>query len=83
MHQWHLFYFLGHSNSAERKSEDTHKSVQMLLLMQVMGSRSSGEILALSKSRTKLPTTAKAPTDANGLQEAAAPRLALRYAYTC
>lgn len=36
MHQWHLFYFLGHSNSAERKSKDTHKSVQMLLLTQVI-----------------------------------------------
>lgn len=36
MHQWHLFYLLGHSSSAERKPTDTHKSVQMLVLMQVV-----------------------------------------------
>lgn len=77
MHQWRLFYFLGHSNSAERKPGDTHKSIQMLLLTQVafVGTLRSGKILALFKSTAKLPPTSKAPTDVNGQHEAKAPSI--------
>lgn len=79
MHQWRLFYFLGHSNSAERKPEDTHKSIQMLLLMQVafVGTLCSGKILALLKSTAKLPPTSKAPTDVNGWREAMTPSISV------
>lgn len=79
MHQWRLFYFLGYSNSAERKPEDTHKSIQMLLLMQVafVGTLCSGKILALLKSTAKLPPTSKAPTDVNGWREAMTPSISV------
>jgi len=68
MHQGHLFYFLGHSDSAERKSQDTHKPVQMPLHRQVvllwgnaLFRRNPGPVQIKSKTPNNTKSTYRCP----------------------